>query len=49
MRGGPWIAVLLDEPIARIDHNVYGHFDEHVGDVVYDGIWVGEQSRVTLG
>ena len=40
------IDVLLDEPIARIDPNVYGHFVEHLGGVVYDGIWVGEQSRI---
>ena len=40
------IDVLLDEPIARIDPNIYGHFVEHLGGVVYDGIWVGEQSRI---
>ena len=40
------IDVLLDEPIARIDPNVYGHFVEHLGGVVYDGIWVGEGSKV---
>ena len=40
------IDVLLDEPIARIDPNVYGHFVEHLGGVVYDGIWVGERSRI---
>lgn len=32
------IDVLLDEPIARIDPNLYGHFVEHLGGVVYDGI-----------
>ena len=25
---------------------IYGHFVEHLGGVVYDGIWVGEGSRV---
>ncbi|BCS31059.1 alpha-N-arabinofuranosidase [Luteitalea sp. TBR-22] len=40
------VDVLLDEPIARIDPNVYGHFVEHLGGVVYDGIWVGEGSRI---
>ena len=40
------IDILLDEPIARIDPNVYGHFVEHLGGVVYDGIWVGDGSRI---
>jgi alpha-L-arabinofuranosidase len=40
------IDVLLDEPIARIEPNLYGHFVEHLGGVVYDGIWVGEGSRI---
>lgn len=40
------IDILMDEPIARIDPNVYGHFVEHLGGVVYDGIWVGEGSRI---
>ena len=26
--------------------NLYGHFVEHLGGVVYDGIWVGERSRI---
>ena len=25
---------------------IYGHFTEHIGGVVYDGIWVGEESKV---
>ena len=40
------IEVLLDEPIAPITPNLYGHFVEHLGGVVYDGIWVGEGSKV---
>ena len=40
------IEVLLNEPIARIAPEIYGHFVEHLGGVVYDGIWVGEKSRV---
>ena len=35
-----------DDPIARIDPNIYGHFTEHIGGVFYDGIWVGEDSAV---
>jgi alpha-N-arabinofuranosidase len=40
------IEILLDEPIAPISPNLYGHFTEHIGGVVYDGIWVGEDSRI---
>jgi alpha-L-arabinofuranosidase len=40
------IDVLLDEPIGPITANLYGHFVEHLGGVVYDGVWVGEDSRV---
>ncbi len=40
------IDVLLDEPIGTIAPEIYGHFVEHLGGVVYDGIWVGEDSSV---
>ena len=40
------IDVLLDEPIGRITADLYGHFVEHLGGVVYDGIWVGEGSKI---
>ena len=40
------VAVLLDEPIGTIAPELYGHFVEHLGGVVYDGVWVGERSRV---
>jgi alpha-L-arabinofuranosidase len=40
------IEILLDEPIGRIAPEIYGHFVEHLGGVVYDGIWVGEDSKV---
>src|SRR5215475_12334781 len=40
------IEVLLNEPIGRIAPEIYGHFVEHLGGVVYDGIWVGEGSRI---
>ncbi len=40
------IEVILDEPIATIQPEVYGHFAEHIGGVIYDGIWVGEQSKI---
>ncbi len=40
------IEVLVNEPIGTINPNIYGHFVEHLGAVVYDGIWVGENSRI---
>ncbi len=40
------IEVLLDEPLGTISPDIYGHFTEHLGGVIYDGIWVGENSKV---
>jgi alpha-N-arabinofuranosidase len=40
------IEVLINEPIGMINPNIYGHFVEHLGAVVYDGIWVGENSGI---
>jgi alpha-N-arabinofuranosidase len=40
------IDVLLDESIDTIAPEIYGHFVEHLGGVVYDGIWVGEDSTI---
>ncbi|HKX83273.1 MAG TPA: twin-arginine translocation signal domain-containing protein, partial [Pyrinomonadaceae bacterium] len=40
------IEILINEPIATIHKDVYGHFVEHLGGVVYDGIWVGEKSKI---
>ncbi len=40
------VEVLLGEPIGRIAPEIYGHFVEHLGAVVYDGIWVGEGSKI---
>src|ERR1043165_4354430 len=39
------IEVLLGEEIGTISPTIYGHFAEHLGGVVYDGIWGGETSR----
>jgi alpha-N-arabinofuranosidase len=43
---GSTIEVVANEPLAVIPPEVYGHFVEHLGGVVYDGIWVGEGSKV---
>ncbi|SPE53056.1 Alpha-L-arabinofuranosidase [Verrucomicrobia bacterium] len=42
----PGIEVVLEEPIGTISPDLYGHFTEHIGGVIYDGIWVGEGSKV---
>jgi alpha-L-arabinofuranosidase len=35
-----------NDPIATINPNLYGHFAEHLGRCIYDGIWVGEDSPI---
>jgi alpha-L-arabinofuranosidase len=40
------IEVLLDEPLGTISPNIYGHFAENLSGVIYDGMWVGENSKV---
>ena len=31
---------------AVISPQLYGHFIEHLGGVIYDGIWVGRDSKI---
>src|SRR4051794_12734280 len=33
------LEVLFDEPIGTINPNIYGHFVEHLGACIYEGIW----------
>jgi alpha-N-arabinofuranosidase len=40
------VEVLVGEEIDTINQDIYGHFAEHLGGVIYDGIWVGENSKV---
>jgi alpha-L-arabinofuranosidase len=35
-----------EDPIAVINPNLYGHFAEHLGRCIYDGIWVGPDSPI---
>jgi alpha-N-arabinofuranosidase len=35
-----------DQDGGRIDRHIYGHFAEHLGRCIYDGIWVGEKSPI---
>ena len=34
------------DTVATINPNIYGHFAEHLGRCIYDGIWVGEDSPI---
>src|SRR5436309_14832092 len=40
------VEVLIEEPIGTISPDIYGHFTEHLGGCIYDGIWVGENSKI---
>jgi alpha-L-arabinofuranosidase len=45
----PRIEILLDESKGRIAPEIYGHFMEHLGACVYDGVWDCAQGRVIDG
>lgn len=40
------LEVDLSNPGPQISPHLYGHFIEHLGGVIYDGIWVGEKSKI---
>ncbi len=40
------VTIRRKDEISRIHPHVYGHFLEHIGGVVYDGVWVGPDSKV---
>lgn len=40
------IEVVPSEPIGTISPEIYSHFIEHLGGVIYDGVWVGEGSKI---
>jgi alpha-N-arabinofuranosidase len=40
------LEILLDESMGTISPNLYGHFTEHLGGTIYDGVWVGAKSKV---
>jgi len=35
-----------DQPGPVVNRNVYGHFAEHLGRGIYEGIWVGPDSKI---
>ncbi|MGH9613246.1 MAG: alpha-N-arabinofuranosidase [Bryobacteraceae bacterium] len=40
------IDVFPEQELGTISRNIYGHFTEHIGGVIYDGVWVGENSKI---
>jgi len=38
--------IRADQSGPVIDRNIYGHFSEHLGRCIYEGIWVGENSPI---
>ena len=40
------IHVTTTTKIGKISPLIYGHFAEHIGGVIYDGIWVGKNSEI---
>jgi len=40
------VTVNADKKIATINPNIYGHFAEHLGGCIYEGIWVGPDSDI---
>ncbi len=40
------VIVNADIEKGKINKNIYGHFAEHLGRCIYEGIWVGEDSPI---
>jgi alpha-N-arabinofuranosidase len=40
------LTVRADRPQGAINKNIYGHFAEHLGRLIYGGLWVGEGSKI---
>src|SRR5215211_2167400 len=40
------LVVHTERPGATINKNIYGQFAEHLGRLIYEGLWVGESSSI---
>lgn len=40
------LTIRLDQPGSIINRNIYGQFAEHLGRLIYEGLWVGEGSPI---
>ncbi len=41
------IIINTDIVRGRVNKNIYGHFAEHLGRCIYEGVWVGEDSPIS--
>lgn len=44
--GEATLVLRADQPGPVINRNIYGHFAEHLGHCIYEGIWVGPDSSI---
>lgn len=40
------ISIIMNEPLGHISRHIYGHFIEHLGRCIEEGLWVGERSAI---
>jgi hypothetical protein len=40
------LVVGSDQPEGIINRNIYGQFAEHLGRLIYEGLWIGEDSSI---
>ncbi|RUS47303.1 alpha-N-arabinofuranosidase [Cohnella sp. AR92] len=40
------VVIHADWSLGTINKNIYGHFAEHLGRCIYEGLWVGEDSPI---
>lgn len=40
------VYLVYPKKVGKIAPEIYGHFTEHIGGVIYDGIWVGKDSEI---
>jgi len=40
------LVIRADQPKGIINRNIYGQFAEHLGRLIYEGLWVGEDSPI---
>ena len=46
MKKNAELIIDLQKSKGTISPRIYGHFSEHIGGVFYDGLWVGEDSKI---
>lgn len=41
------LTINADQTLSQINRQIYGHFSEHLGRCIYEGLWVGEDSPIS--